>query len=291
MKSIFKTGLVLLVLLGSLSNAKAGGPWLWKKGKGFFQVQFIPLAYSYDRLLNGTGFDSRNINREVYALDYGIYGEYGLTDKLNIMASLPFKYAKVGGLTETPDAFPTLLEEGSIHGLSNVRLGIKYGILNKDLKIAISANTSLNTVSTDIEKGLATGFQSTSMGLMAHVGGNIGDRWYAFGELGFQQMLGENDFDDAIEASFEIGRSLGSRFSLLLRFDIRESLENGDYYDERLVQTGLYPSNQSWAAGSFKLNYESPKNFGFNFALPLIPIKFQNVGYTGSATFSAYIKI
>lgn len=288
-KQILKTVLVTLILFGCLSKGKAGGPWLWGTGEGFFQIQFIPLANVYDQLLNGTGFDARDINREVYALDYGLYGEFGLTDRLNILASLPFKYARVGGLTDTPDAFPNLLEEGTINGLSNVRLGIKYGILDKNLKVALSAITSLNTVSTDLERGLATGFQGTSVGLTAHVGGAISRKWYAFGELGFQYMF--NEFDDAIEGAFEIGRKIDSKFTVLMRFDIRESLENGDFYDERLVQTGLFPANQSWIAGSLKVNYESPKNYGLNFGMALVPIKFQNVGYTGSFAFGAYVKI
>lgn len=280
---------MLVFVFGSYANANAGGPWLWKKGKGFFQVQAIPLAYAYDRLLDGPAFDARDINREVYALDYGFYGEYGISDRINVIASLPFKYASVGALTETPDAFPTLLEEGSIHGLSNIRLGLKYGILDENLKVAISAITSLNTVSTDIEKGLATGFQGTSVGLTAHVGGSFKEKWYAFGELGFQYMF--SDFDDSVEAVFEIGRSFSPKVTVLMRLDVRQSLENGDFYDERLVQTGLYSSDQSWIAGSFKVNYEATENFGVSLGLPLIPVRFQNVGYTGSFIFGAYMNL
>lgn len=290
-KSIIKLSLLLSVLLTSFSQAFAGGPWLVKKGGGYFQVQVTPLAYAYGRLLNGIGTTGTDINREVYAIDYGLYGEYGLTDKLNLLANIPFKYARVSDLTETPEAFPTLLDEGSINGLSNLRLGLKYGILDKNLKIAVSAQTSLNTVSTETEKGLATGFQGTSAGLMAHVGGNFGGKWYAFGELGFQHMFSESDFDDSIEASLEIGRSLNSKYTLLFRTIVRESLKNGSFFDERLEQTGLYPSNQSWIAGSFIINYESPDNYGFNFGMPLVPIRFTNVGYTGSFTFGAYMKI
>ena len=290
LKFRLKFATTILFFVALAPTVEAGGPWLWKRGMGFFQAQFITLAYPYERLLNGTTFDSRNINRSVYALDYGLSAEYGLTDRLNIIANLPFKYAKVGGLTETPDAFATLLEEGSINGLSNIRIGLKYGILDSELKVAISASTSLNTVSVEIEKGLATGFQGTSAGLMGHVGGSFAEKWYVFGEIGFQLMF--NKFDDSIEGGLEVGRSLGSKFNLALRFDIRQSLENGEYYDERLVQTGLYPSNQSWIAGSLKLNYEHDSGkYGFNFAMPLIPIKFQNVGYTGSFALGAYIKI
>lgn len=290
-QSISKITLIAFILLGSLSNIKAGGPWLLEKGSGYFQFQTIPLVYSYSQLLNGKGFEARNINREVYAIDYGFYGEYGLTNKLNVFGILPFKYARVGGLTETADAFPTLLEEGTINGLSNVRLGLKYAILDKNLKVAISAETSLNTVSVEAEKGLATGFQGTSAGLKLHVGGGFAEKWYSYGEFGFQHMFSETDFDDALEGAFEIGRSLGERWTVLARLDIRKSLENGTFDDERFVQTGLYPSTQSWTAVSVKVNYELPNQFGFNIGVPIAPISMQNVGFSGSVAVGIYKKI
>lgn len=112
----------------------------------------------YDKLFNGIGFNDWNINWEVYVLDYGLYGEFGLIDCLNIMVSFFFKYVRVGGLMEMFDVFFNLLEEGFIYGLSNVWLGLKYGILDKDLKVVILVIISLNIVIIDFERGLVIGF-------------------------------------------------------------------------------------------------------------------------------------
>lgn len=279
---------LVFLLLFSSNDLKAGGPWLLNKNAGYFQLQTTFTAYRYNKVLTGLGIrDSRGINREIFHADYGIYAEYGLTKKLDVLASIPFKYADAGDRTDELYN-PTLLERGSINGLSNMRFGLKYGILDKDLKIAISAQTSLNTASADLDKGLATGFLGNSFGLFAHVGGSFGGKWYAFAEMGFMKYT--NDFSDVIEGRIEVGRNFSKSFTMMLTTEIRQSLENGSFYSENLTQTGLYPNDQEWIASTLKANYELPQMYGINLGLSMIPFQFDNVGFAGAISVGIYKK-
>ena len=288
LRIIVRPLIVLLLIAIGISETYAGGPWLLKSKSGYFQLQLILPAYRYSKLLTGFAIrDSRDINREILSVDYGMYAEYGITNRLNALVHVPFKYAIAGERTESL-ANPNLLEEGSINGLSNVRFGLKYGLLDEDVKVAVSAQTSLNTVNTDLDKGLATGFQSNAFGLFGHIGGSFSTDWYAFAEVGF--MKHTNNFSDVIEGRVEVGRNLGEAFTIMLTTDIRQSLNNGSYVNENLIQTGLYPNDQEWIASSIKLNYESPSNFGAHLGTALIPIQFNNVGFVGVFTLGTYVK-
>ena len=279
---------ILFLLSINLSDAYAGGPWLQKKGKGYFQFQSTLLASRYRELSLSSSGDNQGINRAVYSADYGLYGEYGLTDKLDILATIPFKYADVGEQTDEL-FFPNLLEEGSINGLSNLRFGLKYGILDKDIKVAISAQASFNTVSTDLEKGLATGIQGNAFGLFAHVGKGFGGKWYAFAELGY--MKHSNNFSDIIEGRVEVGFNLGSKATIMLSTDIRQSLKNGTFFNENLIQTGLYPNDQEWIASTLKVNFAVSEKVGINFGTTFIPFQLNNVGLAGAFSVGAYVKL
>ena len=275
------------LLLASFSTTLAGGPWLLPKKAGFAQVMATPAAYPYTRLLNGTFRETAGINRSVYTVDFGFYGEYGITDKVNVMASIPLKLASVGNQTDSLYN-PTLLENGSIFGLSNTAVGLKFRLLDTDHKLAVSLQSSLNTVSTDLDKGLATGWAANAFGVKLHYGAGFNANWYAFVEAGYLKYT--NNFSDIIDGTVEVGRKVGDKFTLMLTTLVRLSLRNGSYLNENLVQTGLSPNDQEWVATNFKINYEAESDWGVNFGLPVVPIYFKNVGFTGAFSLAVYKK-
>lgn len=125
--------LIFSVLFSLSLPSFAGGPWLFPQKQGYIQFQSILPAYRYNSLLMGAFIKERQaINREIFNSDYSLYLEYGLTNKLNIIASLPFKYVSSGALTGE-ETFTEVLPEGSLFGLSNPRIAIKYGLVDKNI--------------------------------------------------------------------------------------------------------------------------------------------------------------
>lgn len=289
MKGIKKsTALLFLVMSFGIMNSHAGGPWTLPKKSGFVQAQAILPAYQYSKLLNGVGIsDYIGVNRRTFNSDFGIYAEFGITDKLDIMTNLPFKYISTGELTDSLYN-PELLESGSLFGLSNYALAFKYGLIDKNFKLAVSAHARFNTVARDLDRGLITGFDANAFGLVAHLGGSFGKKSYGFLEAGFMKYT--NNFSDAVEIRAEYGTKLGEHFNLSFTLDARHALKNGAYYNANLAQTGFYPNDQSWAAISGKINYELDNGVGFNFATPLVPIRFSRVGFNGTLGIGIYKK-
>ncbi len=270
----------------------AQGPWSQEKNTGFVQLQTTLQAQgTYDGLiLTGTSptETETNINREVANSDLGIYATYGLTDKFTLITHLPFKYVATQEQTDSLYS-PTLLEEGSLYGLSNVLFGVKYGLLDKKLKVAVSIQTSWRTGTENLEKGLATGYLSNSFGLFGHAGGSLSSRWYTFIDFGYN--ISTNDYSDFILANFELGfkASNAKNLWLVLNTNFRESMENGDFFNENLLQTGLYPNDQEWRGYGIKALYEMNNQIGFTLGTAGA-FSANYVGFAGPLTFGIFKK-
>ncbi len=287
-KNLYSKVLMCALMLCIGFPAFTQGPWTQKKGKGFIQFQSILPAYRYESLLNGRFInDKQGINRKTFNSDYSFYLEYGLGNKLDVIASLPFKYISTGGLTDEQH-FDNLLEEGDLFGLSNPRLAIRYGLLEKKVKVAVSLQTSWNTISKDLDKGLATGFDANSFGAMVHIGRSK-EKHYGFLAIAYHKYT--NDFSDVLEINLEHGWTLGQKWNLALALNARHSLDNGTYRNENLEQTGFYPNDQEWAAISVKAAYEMANGFGLNLVMPLVPINFKYVGFNGTIGLGIYKKL
>ncbi len=285
---IMKRKILSTILTISISlSSFAGGPWTQKKNKGFIQFQGILPAYQYKSLLMGNLInDKQHTNRKVFNSDYILYSEFGITDKIDIIANLPFKYVSTGDITKEAEPL-NILPKGELFGLSNPELSLKYGILDRKVKIAASINYSFNPISKKLEQGLATGYDANSIGITAHVGRST-EKQYGFLEVGIHKY--SNDFSDVVKIRIEHGWQIKERITVGLTMDARHSLENGSYFNENLAQTGLYPNDQSFIAISGKLAYEKDNGLGLSFSMPLIPIKFKYVGFNGTFAFGIYKK-
>ncbi len=282
----FKIPIFTLLLFISLPSF-AQGPWTQNKGEGYVQFQSILPAYRYESLLNGRFINDRQgINRKTFNSDFSFYLEYGLGKNLDVIASLPFKYVSTGDLTDEQH-FNNLLPEGDLFGLSNPRVALRYGLVDKKVKVAVSLQTSWNAISQDLDKGLATGFDANSFGAMVHIGRSKEKR-YGFLSVGYHKYT--NNYSDVLEINLEHGWKFGQKWNVALALNARHSLDNGSYRNENLEQTGFYPNNQEWAAISVKAAYELANGFGVNLAMPLVPIKFQYVGFNGTIGLGVYKK-
>ncbi len=281
---------MLCVFTYTSISVEAQSPWLHKKKDGYIQVQGILPVYQYSSTLNGFFLgDEQAVNRKTFNSDYSIYLEYGISDNLNLISVLPFKYVSTGALTSAESELPfdNVLEKSSLSGMGNYRFALKYGLGGKKANFAISVDTRWNTISQELEKGLSTGIDANAFGLVLHVG-RSNSKHYGFAAIGFYKYT--NNYSDVIEINVEHGWKLKERWNVALSLDGRFSLSNGSYFNENLDQTGLYPNDQEWLAISAKAAYELKNNLGINAAFPLIPIYFNRVGFNGTFAMGLYKK-
>ncbi len=281
-KILILTTLSFWTLIGS-----AQSPWLYQKNKGFFQVQTTFLAFPYESLVVGKRSETVDINREVITYDVNAYFEYGLSDQWNVIGKIPVRYVASGDETGLLNS-PTLLEEGSLFGMSNIEIGIKRQLLDQKIKISSSLQVILNTVNKDLSKGLITGYDYNAIGIFGHAGGSLGDRGYVFSDVGV--MKTSNDFSDYFQQHIEAGRRFGRAFWVRLTLDIRRSFKNGDYKNETLLQTGLSPNDQEWVGFGLGFSYETESQIGFNFSTGGA-LDAQYIGLAAPITFGIYKKL
>lgn len=282
--------LTILVLVAS-TQLIAGGPWLNQEGHGFFQLQSTFQAYKYQGLIMEGGIgDIQPINRKVISHDYGLLGDYGISDKVNLQAYIPFKTAVVSERTDS-GGFATTLPEGRIAGLSNLAFGVKFKLLDtlSNWKAAITLNTQLNTVESELSKGLVTGIPANAFGVKAHFGRGFGSKWYSFLEGGYSKFT--NGYSDVVNVFWEAGYRINGQCLFILSYDLRNSLENGTYYNENQIQTGLFPNDQEWGGIGLKFLYENENGFGFNLATAAGVTHARYVGFAGPITLGVFKKI
>ena len=253
--------LTLTALIFSLSLF-AGGPWLVPKKSGFIQIQSTFPSGAYDNLFLSNG-ESLKLNRGVLDYNFQGYLEYGISNKLNVIAVLPYKYIATTNSTQSQNNF-ALLPKGSLNGWGNIKLGVKYPLLTKNIKAAIMVQTSLNTINKNFSKGLATGYDANSVGLYGSIGKSISSQLYSYLEGGWN--VSSNNFSDFIEVHYELGYQPASPLWLAITIDIRSSLKNGTYQNDNLKQTGFYTNDQEYFAYGIKSSYELKNQVGITAA-------------------------
>lgn len=257
--------LVLVVLL-TFQESWAGGPWVVGKKKGYFQIQAtIPLG-SYSRLFHRQGLEKDiYLNRAVIDSHFQAYLEYGLTDKLTVVSTLPMKHVSTSDKVKTSGRieFDEVLPSGSLTALANASLGLKHELFNKKWVGALSAKYEFNTSSHDLEKGLSTGFDAGAISSFLHIGKSLKGNAYFFVEMGGTKR--GKDYSDEVQVITEVGKKVKSLWTGIV-LDYKKSLRNGDRIDPTLDQTGLYPNNQEYFAFGGKIAKDLKNNNGINFS-------------------------
>jgi hypothetical protein len=214
---------VLLALASLLPCVAHAGAWVQKKDGYYLKVSSSYLSSAREFNVDGDEVDILSGDTLLTDTSYrdisvGIYLEYGLTDRLTAVASLPFKVLRsrrtelsvVPGLTRDVDA-----ETG---GLADASLGLRYPIATAPFPVAVEGSVKLplgyadrpdnggpplGTSHVDIEARLLAG-----VSLYPFPG-------YVTGGVGYRVKTG--DLDDEIDFSIEGGASwkrLGARIGL-----------------------------------------------------------------------------
>ncbi len=253
--------ILLLILLIIGQNIYAQSPWTQKKGSSYYQAS-LNLINSYDRLhLNGA--DSWNLSREVSDMTASVYGEYGLNDKITIIAELPYKFLSTGNtLLPNSSIITPSNQEGSLNTLGNIKLGVKNQFINKGVVFSGQLTLELPTAKYDEKTGLRSGYDATSIIPSVSIGKGL-DKHYGYLSIG--TGIKSNGYSEDLRISGELGTKILDRLWIVGVLDLLKSFENGDYISEiRNLETGLYVDRQEYTALGLKFILEANDNLGFN---------------------------
>jgi hypothetical protein len=123
-----RTGVVLLLLFLPFALAAQSG---WTKKKGEFFGQWSASYFSSDQYYNLSGELLETSTFRHYGTS--LYGEYGLTDRLTVIANWPTYKFNSFETTET------------VSGLGDLGLGLKYGLPLGGVPVSITITPELPT--------------------------------------------------------------------------------------------------------------------------------------------------
>jgi hypothetical protein len=193
--------LLLLISLPVLLSAQS--PWVRSRGGFYAQLGFHTLP-KYDAVFNGDG-KIEKLDREISESTLQFYGEFGITPRLTLVASLPYKFLESG--IEVPGrANPLVLPRvgaGKLRGLGNTYFALRRKILEKGgINIAATIKAELPATKQLDSIGLRTGYKAATFTPMLSIGmGYKRAYWFAYGGYGFRT----NDFQSTPNFGIEGG--------------------------------------------------------------------------------------
>jgi hypothetical protein len=257
---------LVLILIFPWSPSHAGGPWNLPAGSGYAQLGFSGI--SYDQMYDGA--DQGNpyqLTRQVTDITLQGYLEYGLSERINLLGMLPFKFVSTGD--ELFPADPRLgaadtLPAASLAGPGNISAGLRYQFLSAPITLAARFTADANSISTNEDAGLATGTACWTFRPAIDIGFSA-KRWYAFAETGIGFRT--NDYPHLLLGTAEAGYNFfGARTWVVavIEMNLTLSAEEDSIYPPSQGATGLYLSNQEFVSYGIKLLQSVGKHWWVN---------------------------
>lgn len=271
-----KNLIVIFGLFLLFQTSLAQSPWTREKGKVYAQLGFSGLFYNL--VANNEG-EKIKLNKDISDVTLQAYGEYGITNNLDILAILPYKTVTVA---------PKVGDSKSFSGIGNITLGLKYKVFNKNWKISTGLQFSPKTSSFDVKSNLSTGFNASTILPFISAGSSSG-KWYYFGNLGYGYM--DNKYSDYLKANAEVGYQIIDKGHLIIALDSRNIISKEVAFEKDNKQWESHLDRQTYNAFGLKFNYEFAKDkFGAN-ASAFGAFGNKNAPLAPSLNFGLYTKL
>lgn len=238
---------LLLLICFSFQLLYAQSPWTRDVGKTYLQLGFTGLSYDAAQV-NGERLENFG---EINDITLQIYGEYGITQKLEAQLVLPYKMATIKDNNSE-----------SISGIGNISLGLKYKLLDKNWKMSSGLLYSVNSIKTDDVSGLSTGFNASTILPYVTVGSSY-NKLYYFATIGYGYMT--NDYSDYFKANIELGYNIIPNGHIILVLDTKNIISKESAFTNDNSQWLSHLDRQEYNAYGIKANFEFVKDeFGAN---------------------------
>lgn len=278
-----KKSIKVLILLFSVSIF-AQSPWTKEKGKFYTQLSFSVIP-NYNSVFGDPDFVT---NGEITDRTLQFYGEYGLSNKISLIVSLPFKMISINDY-ENPaiDCGNNCFENFEESSLGNFEIGLKHNFYNKNWLISGQFSLEANTGSYNEVSGIRTGIDAYTFTPMLIAGKGF-NNYYIQSYLGTK--LRTNDYSSSLKIGGEYGYKVRENLWLIGFVDIEKSFENGDVKLPNInTQNSLYVNNQEYGVFGLKAIGEFSENLGITFGFPFAFFG-NNVPKQATPTIGVYSK-
>ena len=208
-------------------------------------------------LFNRDG-DAIELPRKISDRTLQLYGEFGLTKNLTLIANLPYKMLQTG----SPQVPVPVIEEGSLNTLGNVSLGLRHKIYSGKVNISGQIDVRANTSEYDDKTGLRSDLDAWSVIPTISLGkGSANSFFQVFAGYAWHS----NDYSGYLKLGGEAGTKIFGKHWLIGFVEVYNSAENGTRTENlNNVLTGLFLNNQEFGSFGAKGIFYFTKNFGLN---------------------------
>ncbi len=218
---------ILLVVITILLTNSSFAQWSKGKGNGYYKLSAWYL--SYDEHFTDNGKDD-NTTRTQFSTN--VYAEYGISDKLDVIAYIPFFSKASENNVISGTTGETITNGESLSSFGDVDLGVRYALYKKgnwaaDVKLLLGLPTGEDqggsNGSFQTGDGEFNQYLSSSLGYST----TINDLpFYAKSYLGYNNR--SEGFSDEFRTGLEAGVNLfNKKFWLISRINVVKSLKNG----------------------------------------------------------------
>ncbi|UXX78974.1 hypothetical protein N7E81_16595 [Reichenbachiella carrageenanivorans] len=266
MMKLHKMAILALVLISGTQAAEAGGGWVHAKGKGYFKIsQWWVVA---DQHYTSTGGVDPNVTMGTF--NTSIYGEYGISDRLNAQIYFPFFSRSFNNEVVSKGTGEVTIKGDAVNSIGDTNIGVKYGLI-VDKPIVLSAHIWLGLPlgKSDYDRNddnvvpLLTGDGEFNqiVGLTASTAKTFGGV-NVFASLGAEFNNRTNGYSDEIRVNFELGAVLKEKLILVYKLRWLNSLRNGDSNFED--GASLFSNNAEYVGYTYEIAYNLTDKIGLS---------------------------
>ncbi|MFC4722953.1 hypothetical protein ACFO5O_11510 [Geojedonia litorea] len=215
-------------LIFSLSSSMMFSQWVKPKGKGYYKLSAWYLEY--DQHYTDTGEKDPNVTRGNFNINF--YGDYGITDKLDVIAYIPFFSRTFQNEVRSGTTGDLITPGEALNSIGDIDLGLEYGILNTE-KVAFSGSLIFGLPTGNNARGSDGSYQTGDGEFNQFIKLNVGLPFslgnapmYSKVYVGFNNRT--KDFSDEFRTGLEVGINLlNQKLWLISKTDVLKSLQNG----------------------------------------------------------------
>ena len=251
----FISFLILLQFISLNPEETYAGGWAKKKGKFYLQLSSQYMSSNKFHNING---------KLVYINAFSdftlsLYGEYGITDDVSIVAFFPFFHRLT--LDENKgNSGSTYFAGAKKSGVSDFDIGIKYKIAEgRGSVLSLGFSLGLPLGDSNDPNGLLTGDDE----LNQKVGFQFGHSFYpvhVYFNASAAYNLRHKGYSDEIDFGIEAGYTFNNKLLVTLRITGLKPLHNGN--NNIVGAGGLFSNNQQYIAYGPELFYNVTDNWG-----------------------------
>ena len=264
--TIFKRFIVALMVTGFVANYSfSGGPWVQKKGGGYYKLSEWWIVF--DQHFTDLGLIDPNVTTGIF--NTSLYAEYGLTNRFTTTLYAPFFSRNYMNNLKSSTTQEIIVEGEALNAIGDFDVGFKYGFTKPEQRLQLAGSITLGLPTGVPVAGKLNNLQTGDgefnqiFKLDVGTGFKLGqNNAYISGYFGYNNRT--NGFSDEIRSGIELGSGLVNQKLWVIGrlFSVEPLRSTGQTAATAVTSTSIFANNTAYTSYSFEAAYYITKKWG-----------------------------